>query len=41
MTIAELCREQTLLNARQIGIWERIKVVFPFLADLVHGRLSA
>ena len=41
MTIAELCREQTLLNARQIGIWERIKIVFPFLADLVHGRLSA
>lgn len=41
MELAELCRQQTNLTVKQIGLLERIQVVFPFLADLVHGQLKA
>lgn len=40
MTIAELCREHTELTATQIGLLDRMSVVFPFVADLVHGQLK-
>ena len=35
MDMAELCRQQTNLTVKQIGLLERMKIVFPFLADLV------
>ena len=40
MDMAELCRQQTNLTVKQIGLLERMKIVFPFLADLVHGQLK-
>lgn len=40
MDMAELCRQQTNLTVKQIGLLERMKIVFPFLADLVHGQLT-
>ena len=41
MTISALCREYTDLTVKQIGLLERMSVVFPFLADLAHGQLKA
>lgn len=40
MTIAEICRQKTELSTRQIGLLERMQAVFPFVADLVHGKLK-
>ena len=40
MDMAELCRQQTNLTVKQIGLLERMQIVFPFLADLVHGQLK-
>lgn len=38
--MAELCRKYTALSEKEIAILENIRVVFPFLADLVHGQLK-
>lgn len=38
--LAAICRRETSLSEMQVSLLVRISAVFPFVADLVHGKLS-